>query len=208
MDFWVGSKMRRIGLALVLAVLVFAATNARAAVYTVNLNNVAPSGGVGAPCYCGSGPEYTFSGNPGDQFNFGSVTINWNQAPYHGDPSLYNQDWPWPGYNAFIQSQLLVSYDLSVPLQNDDYDYNFALCPIGGPCTLSPTVYSLSFTLGSSGTIEFGWETAYTYTPPVLTADVPEPSTWAMMILGFIGIAFASYRKSHARQLHYGTLAT
>jgi hypothetical protein len=36
----------------------------------------------------------------------------------------------------------------------------------------------------------------------------PEPSTWAMMILGFIGIAFASYRKSHAHQLHYGTLAT
>jgi PEP-CTERM motif len=189
--------MRRIGSGLVLAVVVFAATNARAAVYTVNLNDVAPSGFVSPPCYCSTigGPAYTFSGNPGDQFNLGTVAINWDQAYYHGDPSLYNRDWPWPGYNAFIQSLLLVSYDPSFPLQNDDYDYYFALCPIGGPCTLSPTVFSLSFTLGSSGTIEFGWETAYTYTPPDLTSPVPEPSTWAMLLIGFAGLGFMAYRR-------------
>jgi PEP-CTERM motif len=26
--------------------------------------------------------------------------------------------------------------------------------------------------------------------------DVPEPSTWAMMILGFAGIGFMAYRRS------------
>ena len=29
-----------------------------------------------------------------------------------------------------------------------------------------------------------------------ITADVPEPSTWAMMILGFAGIGFMAYRRS------------
>ena len=29
-----------------------------------------------------------------------------------------------------------------------------------------------------------------------VTATVPEPSTWAMMLLGFAGLGFAGYRKS------------
>jgi hypothetical protein len=28
-----------------------------------------------------------------------------------------------------------------------------------------------------------------------LTAAVPEPSTWAMMILGFVGISVVTYRR-------------
>jgi hypothetical protein len=189
--------MRGIGIALVLAAVVFAGSNARAVVYTIDLNDVTPSGSVSGPCYCGGGPTYTFSGNPGDQFNFGSVTIRWNQAVYHGLPENYNRDWPWPGQNAFIQSQLFVSYDPSFPLQNDSYYYNLALCPVNGPCTLSPTAYGLSFTLGSSGTIKFGWETAYTYTPPTPTvaSDVPEPSTWAMLLIGFAAMGFAAKRQ-------------
>ena len=29
-----------------------------------------------------------------------------------------------------------------------------------------------------------------------LTLNVPEPSTWAMMVLGFAGLGFAGYRAS------------
>ena len=36
----------------------------------------------------------------------------------------------------------------------------------------------------------------YTYTPP--TPAVPEPSTWAMMLIGFGGIGFMMYRRSKA----------
>jgi hypothetical protein len=32
-------------------------------------------------------------------------------------------------------------------------------------------------------------------TSPSFTADVPEPSTWAMMLLGFAGIGFMAYRR-------------
>jgi PEP-CTERM motif len=31
---------------------------------------------------------------------------------------------------------------------------------------------------------------------PILLVAVPEPSTWAMMLLGFAGLAFAAYRRS------------
>jgi hypothetical protein len=34
----------------------------------------------------------------------------------------------------------------------------------------------------------------YTFTPAV--AAVPEPSTWAMMVLGFAGLGYAGYRKT------------
>jgi hypothetical protein len=29
----------------------------------------------------------------------------------------------------------------------------------------------------------------------VSTSSVPEPSTWAMMILGFVGVGFMAYRR-------------
>jgi PEP-CTERM motif len=35
----------------------------------------------------------------------------------------------------------------------------------------------------------------YTIAPPPPTA-IPEPSTWAMMVLGFVGLGFAGYRVS------------
>jgi hypothetical protein len=33
----------------------------------------------------------------------------------------------------------------------------------------------------------------------VVLSSVPEPSTWAMMLLGFLGLGFAGYRKSKTR---------
>jgi hypothetical protein len=39
-------------------------------------------------------------------------------------------------------------------------------------------------------------DTALDYVSGGVTASTPEPSTWAMMILGFAGLGFAGYRKS------------
>jgi PEP-CTERM motif len=39
-------------------------------------------------------------------------------------------------------------------------------------------------------------ETALDYVPNGVTASTPEPSTWAMMVIGFAGLGFAGYRKA------------
>jgi hypothetical protein len=39
-------------------------------------------------------------------------------------------------------------------------------------------------------------DTALNYVSGGVTASTPEPSTWAMMILGFAGLGFAGYRAS------------
>jgi hypothetical protein len=62
--------------------------------------------------------------------------------------------------------------------------------------TLTPTVNPFSLTLGAAITRT----TAGTTTGDVNLSAVPEPSTWAMMIIGFFGIGFLAYR----RQSHGG----
>jgi len=34
-----------------------------------------------------------------------------------------------------------------------------------------------------------------------LPSPVPEPSTWAMMVLGFLGLGFAGYRSARKKAL-------
>jgi hypothetical protein len=41
----------------------------------------------------------------------------------------------------------------------------------------------------------------------VLYSPVPEPSTWAMMLLGFAGLGFAGYRRARAGRATLGRLA-
>jgi hypothetical protein len=57
--------------------------------------------------------------------------------------------------------------------------------------------YSLSYASGygySANAGGFGF--TYDIADPPLTGSVPEPSTWAMMALGFAALAFAGYRRS------------
>ena len=41
--------------------------------------------------------------------------------------------------------------------------------------------------------------TSETATVSILSGGVPEPSTWAMMILGFSGLGFMSYRRKNKK---------
>ncbi len=52
------------------------------------------------------------------------------------------------------------------------------------------TIAALGFT---TGTYVFTWPDPGSVTVNV-SAGVPEPSTWAMMLLGFAGLGFAGYR--------------
>ena len=48
----------------------------------------------------------------------------------------------------------------------------------------------------------YGWDFSI---PAVnVASDVPEPSTWAMMVLGFAGLGFAGYRRSRKTAVFAG----
>jgi PEP-CTERM motif-containing protein len=54
--------------------------------------------------------------------------------------------------------------------------------------------FDLLFTLPASGEIQIAWSGHLVN----YVAPVPEPSTWAMMILGFVGLSFVAYRRKKA----------
>ena len=68
---------------------------------------------------------------------------------------------------------------------------NFALSTSG-----SPSVYLAADIAGNGNTGAVGSGPSIT-----VFSAVPEPSTWAMMILGFMGVGFMAYRRKNQTQL-------
>ncbi len=84
--------------------------------------------------------------------------------------------------------------------------HSISLGPIAAGNQVS-LIYELNYNAGTPTTTVDGFGFTYQFVdPPVTTAvslaaaplngGIPEPSTWAMMTLGFAGLAFASYRAS------------
>lgn len=61
---------------------------------------------------------------------------------------------------------------------------------LSGNALLAAGGYYLQFTGTGGGTAGYGGDLT-----TAAVAAVPEPSTWAMMLLGFLGIGFTAYRK-------------
>jgi len=57
--------------------------------------------------------------------------------------------------------------------------------------TLTPTVNPFSLTIG----VAITRDTAGTSTGDFNMSAVPEPATWAMMMIGFVGVGFLAYRR-------------
>jgi hypothetical protein len=53
--------------------------------------------------------------------------------------------------------------------------------------------YFLNYNSGTSAGLGDGFGFTYALVDPPLSATIPEPSTWAMMLVGFAGLAFAGY---------------
>jgi hypothetical protein len=159
-----------------------AATN-----YNIDLTGLIGTAGIFGPCYCETTLSYSpiFSGQPGDTFNFGSIEM----LPYQSGPT------PDGGPNQqafFLEGQPSVSYDgQPLPTSFFPFMYQFNTPP-------APFVWSLfpgAFIPTESTSVQVYWEGPYIYAPPALAEGVPEPSTWAMMILGFAGVGFMAYRR-------------
>ena len=48
------------------------------------------------------------------------------------------------------------------------------------------------------GTYEWTWGSGANQNFTLVIGEVPEPSTWAMMLIGFAGLGFTGYRKSRS----------
>ncbi|MGH6799312.1 MAG: PEP-CTERM sorting domain-containing protein [Roseiarcus sp.] len=111
-----------------------------------------------------------------------------------------------------------------LPAVNNGFlTYDNLFWPGGAPPTASDfsghgsflDIYGLMFSIGGGAVVDlfsngvgfgppgavFGVavansDTALDYVSAGVTASTPEPSTWAMMLLGFAGLAFAGYRAS------------
>jgi hypothetical protein len=75
---------------------------------------------------------------------------------------------------------------------NTTHSY-FCFNASGGSCDLNPSSISIGVDLNGGGGTPFA-ETGNFQFATVASA-VPEPSTWAMMILGFAGVGFMAYRR-------------
>jgi hypothetical protein len=150
-----------------------------------------PGVGAGVVAYGESQPAYGFIAtfSPGSVIDPGSITIGNNAAcvgSTNGGSTFCNisaSNSPWKAFTVGQNTIEFLAQQQSFALaQGQDYFVNV-------------------FFDGATPT-SFTGEWLTTFTPnPVSVSAVPEPSTWAMMILGFAGIGFMTYRRSRKNVL-------
>jgi hypothetical protein len=82
--------------------------------------------------------------------------------------------------------QLLISFKYAVDGSDTttDNDHDFGTTTFSGSISYSP------IPMGQAESVSFG------NVKVVVTDSIPEPSTWALMLLGFAGLGFAGYRRT------------
>jgi probable HAF family extracellular repeat protein len=104
-------------------------------------------------------------------------------------------------YTSLMVPGALVTYATGInnlgQIVGYDYIGGFANDDIHGFLYSNGTYTTVDFPSGvyniAEGINDSGQIVGFSYIPPV--GGVPEPSTWAMMILGFAGIGFMAYRR-------------
>ncbi|KIU49631.1 hypothetical protein QU42_06160 [Bradyrhizobium sp. UASWS1016] len=111
------------------------------------------------------------------------------------------------GFYTYTISFIATKLSIAGQFMSDNTVSDITLNPVGqhlsgGGGFTSPTAFAFNnLTLGGLYTLSFTVENyAQSSGNPtaldVFASAVPEPSTWAMMILGFLGLGFLGYRKS------------
>ncbi len=152
-----------------------------------------PGTGGGSPwpsCYCDTGEGFIsqFFDVPDDTVNFGHVDLFPLATSGHGVP---------PGTIAYIFSSVGVNRVINntEPLFAGGTAY---WCTVGEPCDV-PAFLSFDLVFSGGGPIQLFWFSPYIYTAPA-ASGVPEPSTWAMLILGFSGVGLLYFRQNTRRK--------
>jgi hypothetical protein len=158
-------------------VILLISSAANAATFEVNLNDAGYDPEPG-PCYCGSGLlSSVYSFQPGDVIDFG--TISFTPVRGGGPPSYPNAP------VVYVYGNVGVSFNSSVApqMQVSVGYYDF------GPSTPYELIYVIP---DGDNSIQISFGPGFTYEAPA----VPEPSTWAMMIIGFCSVGFLTYRRN------------
>jgi hypothetical protein len=161
---------------------------------------------IGQPNSSGNPPELS---NPGwDPYGLSDTSHNWwnvesGSVTFNLSGSALNVVWgspnddnPWStNYVSFYSGANGGGGLLGTMLASDLYS-NFS----GINNTTDPG-YMISFAPGNFGSVVFGtgpsdFEFAVVGPSTFSVAGVPEPSTWAMMFLGFAGLGYAAFRRS------------
>ena len=168
------------------------ATPSQATTYQVDLSTIQSNDTLIGPCWCGQGPLYpVMDFQSGDIVDFGSVRLS---SFYDGHSAGHVQ----PRWNP-------ITRQFEIPLApfNFNPSASVSYAPLirpqaRGGFSLNPMSYTMQLQFAipdGASSIQIGWAGYGIYTPPVIAESVPEPSTWAMLLIGFAGIGFASYRR-------------
>jgi PEP-CTERM motif len=161
-----------------------------------------------------AGPEYTITANANGTF---TTVHNYNfQNPYDNTIANGGDDtWFMIVNNRTTPLLSLILTSSTQPIFGFDRDGIDTFCSpscsnasdttgYGGPLAhftgISSDFMSGTVVFGANGLAGGGASTFFSLEDPVtidtIVVGTPEPSTWAMMLLGFIGLGFMGYRKS------------
>jgi hypothetical protein len=156
----------------------------RAETYDVNAFSAPGGEALAIPVCVGGCGVYgyesgIFSFEPGDTIDFGALVL----TPYIVSGR---------GSAAYVVPGVEFNFG---PQQNFYPPFSVSLCMSScGNDSLTPFVVDLIVTMPPDETqVSVSWGGYSTYIAP----GVPEPATWAMLLIGFAGIGFAGYRRSY-----------
>lgn len=128
-----------------------------------------------------NGDNYGANGNPSVASIFQSISVPFPTATFTNDPSD-----PLDGFNLIdVSSAGALTLNGQFGGGNVLLAFGYLTNPYGFDGTAN---LDYEFNPGGNVQAKFGTVT--------ITA-VPEPSTWAMMILGFLGVGFMAYRRKN-----------
>ncbi len=130
----------------------------------------------------------------GELQNIGTATFvtGSTTATLTGDVNSIVENTGSPGYMSFAQitsSPFNVAVEALTNSVFETYDLTTALPLTSGGLSVAAATYYTS-----AGDLNFNTITALSFQATV--AGVPEPSTWAMMLAGFVGLGFLGYRQA------------
>jgi hypothetical protein len=106
---------------------------------------------------------------------------SWDNSPYGGSSTVYNNNWIDLSFDSLEPGQTLSGFLVTQTTAAPQSPVSWFAFANGGTWTGGGN-FNNDFNPGFEGTTS--------------SSAVPEPSTWAMMALGFAGLGFIGYRTS------------